>query len=97
MDMEPMMAVSLLLEIYSVALLVVLLHTYLTNFRQLKCKFTCGLVAFALFLLLHDIVEIYASVRTMDLLAPFGYQAAFALAALQALGLTALAWITWQP
>lgn len=88
--------IDIIVGIGNICLLLILLYLYLRSYRDFKSKFTFGLVAFALLLLLQNILF------TGFLLAYEGFRGPgmgtpiFFLNIIEFFALTVLIWVTWE-
>lgn len=94
--MDNMLRLAIAFEAISAVALLILLYIYTINARKLKCAFTFGLVFFAAFLFLNSAATmlnlwIMGSIFTIE-----GANFAFIIAALKAIGLIVLLYITWR-
>ncbi len=65
--MAMIMVMTTIATALSALMLAVLLWIYVKNFRQIKSKFTAGLMVFAGLMLLQNIVSLYYYFTMMDL------------------------------
>lgn len=88
--------IDIVVGIGNICLLIVLLYLYLRSFRDFKSKFTFGLVAFALLLLLQNVLFTaflltYVGFRGPGMGAPI-----FVLNIIEFFALSILIWVTWK-
>ncbi len=85
------------LTILNVLLLLILTSVYLKNCKKIKCSFSFGLVFFALFFLLHNLLAIYFHVSMIEYYSKDIAQYELLLNVIQALGLGTLVYVTLKP
>ena len=89
--------IDLALAIASVAILVVLLYIYVSNFRALRAPLSFGLIVFAGLFLVENLAAIYFWVTMSE--AGFGAGVAIPMLALSAVELSAFAtlfYVSWR-
>ena len=88
------MEIAIVLEFFNGLLLLFLLYTYVQNYRQMKTAFGLGLIFFALFLLVENVLAAFFHLTMMNYYSPEAMQHALVLNAVQTIALAILAWIT---
>lgn len=83
-------------EIVNVILLAGLFYIYLQNYRTMKSKFALGLLFFAAFFLLENLMAIYFQVAMVSFYTPEVSEQVFILNSIQTLGLLVLSFVTWK-
>jgi hypothetical protein len=88
--------IDIIIGVGNICLLIFLLFMYLRSYRDFKSKFTFGLVAFALLLLLQNILFTgflltYQGFRGPDMGTPI-----FFLNIIEFFALSILIWVTWE-
>ncbi|MBI4053119.1 MAG: hypothetical protein HY394_03730 [Candidatus Diapherotrites archaeon] len=90
------MALAFFFEIANILLLVFLLSVYVQNYRQMKCAFSLGLIMFAAFLLIQNMLAAYFHFTMLAYYSLEVMQHAFILSGAQTIALAALSWVTWR-
>ena len=85
------------MNILNVIFLLVLTSIYLKNCKKIKCSFSIGLVFFALFFLLHNLLAIYFHVSMIEYYSKEVAQFELLLNSIQTLGLGTLVYVTLKP
>ncbi len=94
--MTPLMTAIAVLTFVSILALLGLMHVYYRNLRQIKSKFTIGLMIFAALFLAQNIVSLYFYFTMMDYYVPAVEMHVFILTLLQTLGFLVMLKITWE-
>jgi len=90
------MELAVFFEVVNILLLLFLLFVYAQNYRQMKCAFSLGLMVFAGFFLVQNLIAVYFHLTMMEYYSRLVMQHAFVLAGIQTVALAALAWVTWR-
>ena len=90
-----MTAIGILTAISILALLG-LVYVYYRNLKQIKSKFTIGLLIFALLFLMQNVISVYYYATMMDYYVPEVKMHVFILTLLQTIGFLILLKITWE-
>ena len=69
---------------------------YVQNYRQLRSKYTIGLLLFALLLVLHSAMGLYFDASMVMYSNTAAEQAATVLEGLKAVSFAVLLWISWE-
>ncbi len=83
-------------EIINVILLAGLIYIYFQNYRRMHSKFALGLLFFAAFFLVQNLMAIYFQVAMVNYYTPEVSEHIFILTSIQTLGLVILSFITWR-
>lgn len=83
-------------EIVNVILLAGLIYIYLQNYRRMHSKFSLGLLFFAAFFLIQNLMAIYFQVAMVNYYTPEVSEQVFILNSIQTLGLLVLSFVTWK-
>jgi hypothetical protein len=94
--MTPMMTAIAALTAVCILALLGLMYVYYRNLRQVKSKFTIGLMIFAALFLLQNIVSLYFYFTMMEYYVPAVEMHVFILTLLQAIGFLVMLKITWE-
>ncbi len=87
---------SIGLQVVNSVLLVILIYIYARNLSKIKSGFTLGLLIFASFLLVQNLVGMYLGAGAMySATEPFENYA-FAINITETIALLALFWISWK-
>ncbi|MFO1532272.1 MAG: hypothetical protein ABR562_01015 [Thermoplasmatota archaeon] len=92
--MSDLMTISVALSALNLILAAVVLVVYLRNHAQIRSRFTLALLVFALFLVVHNGLQIYHQVTMMATFTPQAEMFLLGENALQAAALAMLAWAT---
>ena len=94
--MAMLMSITLILNAVSIFSLIGLLYVYYKNFKNIKSKFTIGLMIFAALFLLQNLVTFYFNITMMKYYTPEFelYECIFTI--LQTLAFLILLKITWE-
>lgn len=80
----------------NILLLAGLFYIYYQNYKELKVKFSVGLIAFSLIMLLQKLVSLYfVTTRMVELESDFGNQM-FIMELFQLVAFSILLWITYE-
>ncbi len=90
------MEIAVILEALNSALLLLLLHVYAGNYRQMKSALGLGLVVFSFFLLLQNLIAIYFQLMMVDYYSMEVMQHALFISASQTVALAVLAYSTYR-
>ncbi len=90
------MELAIILEAINSLLLLTLLYVYFGNYRQMRSNFTLGLIVFAAFLLLQNLVALYFHLMMVDYYSGAVMQHALVLNSLQTIALVVLNYVTWK-
>jgi len=88
--------IAVILEALNSALLLLLLHVYAGNYRQMKSALGLGLVVFSFFLLLQNLIAIYFQLMMVDYYSMEVMQHALFISASQTVALAVLAYSTYR-
>ncbi len=94
--MAIMMTSTFAFEIVNSVLLVVLMSIYARSLTKIKSNFTIGLMIFAGFLLLQNILGIYLGLTSMEQMTSPFERYAFFINITEMIALLALFWISWK-
>ena len=83
-------------EIINVILLAGLFYIYLQNYRSMRSKFALGLLFFATFFLVENLMAIYFQVAMVNYYTPEVSEHIFILTTIQTIGLVILSFVTWK-
>ena len=90
------MELAIIIEGINSALLLALLYVYIGNYRELKSNFVLGLIVFAAFLLLQNLVALYYHLMMVQYYSSDVMGHALVLSGLQTISLLALNYVTWK-
>ena len=90
------MELAIILEALNSLLLISLLYIYISNYRQMVNNFTLGLIAFALFLLMQNLVALYFHLMMVDYYSAAVMGHALVITGLQTVALIVLNYVTWK-
>jgi len=90
------MELAVILEAINSLLLLSLLYIYFGNYRQVKSNFTIGIILFAAFLLLQNLVALYFHLMMVDYYSGPVMGHALVLSGLQTIALVVLNYVTWK-
>ncbi len=90
------MDLAVMLEALNAVLLLALLYVYVQNYREMKTNFGLGLIIFAAFLLLQNLVALYFHLMMVEFYSAAVMGHALVLNALQFAALVALNYVTWK-
>ena len=93
--MALMMDIAMFMESINVLLLLGLLYIYSQNYRQIKAKFSLGLIFFALFFLVENILTLYFNITFMQVYLIIELPTLI-LHTIQTVGFSILLFITWK-
>lgn len=88
--------IDIIVGIGNICLLLVLLYLYLRSFKDFKSKFTLGLVAFALLLLLQNVLFTAFLLTYEGFRGPGMGTPIFFLNIIEFFALSILVWVTWK-
>ena len=88
--------IDIIVGIGNICLLLVLLYLYLRSYRDFKSKFTFGLVAFALLLLLQNVLFTGFLLTYQGFRGPGMGTPIFILNIIEFFALSILIWVTWR-
>jgi hypothetical protein len=91
-----LITIDIIVGIGNICLLIVLLYLYLRSFRDFKSKFTFGLVAFALLLLLQNVLFTAFLLTYEGFRGPGMGTPIFFLNIIEFFALSILIWVTWK-
>lgn len=94
--MEMMMGSSIGLQFVNTILLVALIVVYARNLTKIKSNFTVGLLVFAGFLLLQNILGIFYGFSIGEQMGGMVENYVFAINITETIALLALFWISWK-
>lgn len=95
--MSDLMTAAIALAVLNLGLALLVLVVYARNVRQVRSPFTLALMAFALFLVVHNALQVYNLATMMELFTTARAQALLlAEGILQAGALGMLVWATWR-
>lgn len=94
--MEMMIESSIGLQALNSALLAILIFIYARNLTKIRSNFTAGLLIFAGFLLVQNLVGMYFGVGAMEHMNEPFENYAFAINLTETIALVALFWVTWK-
>ena len=94
--MAMLMSFTTILASISTLLLAGLLYVYIKNLKNIKSKFTIGLLVFALLFLLQNLVSLYYYLTMMEYYSPEVEVHVFILTLLQTIAFLILLKITWE-
>ena len=94
--MAMLMSFTTILASISTLLLAGLLYVYIKNLKNIKSKFTIGLLVFALLFLLQNLVSLYYYLTMMKYYSPEVEVHVFILTLLQTIAFIILLKITWE-
>ena len=83
-------------ELVSVVLLAGLFYIYLQNYRKMHSKFALGLLFFAAFFLIQNLMAIYFQVAMVSYYTHEVSEHIFILTLAQTIGLLILSFVTWK-
>ena len=83
-------------EIINVILLAGLFYIYLQNYRSMRSKFALGLLFFATFFLVENLMAIYFQIAIVSFYTPEVSEHIFILNLIQTIGLVILSFVTWK-
>ncbi len=90
------MEIAVILEAINSVLLILLLYVYIGNYKQMKNNFTLGLILFAGFVLLQNLVGLYFHLMMVEYYSQQAMQHALLLSGLQTIALAVLNYVTWK-
>jgi len=88
--------IDIIIGIGNIILLLILLYLYLGSYREFKSKFTFGLVAFALLLLLQNVLFTGFLLTYQGFRGPGMGTPIFFLNIIEFFALLILIWVTWK-
>ncbi len=91
-----LITIDIVVGIGNICLLIVLLYLYLRSYRDFKSKFTFGLVAFALLLLLQNVLFTGFLLTYEGFRGPGMGTPIFFLNIIEFFALSILIWVTWK-
>jgi uncharacterized membrane protein len=94
--MEMMIESSFGLQMLNMLLLSVLLFIYMRNYMRMKSSFTLGLIIFAVFLLVQNVMGIYFGFEAMDVMNPPFENYAFFINFMETIAILSLFYVTWK-
>lgn len=95
--MSDLMTAAIALAALNLALALLVLGVYARNARQVRSPFTLALMAFSLFLVVHNGLQVYNLATLMEMFTTARAQALLvAEGVLQAAALGMLVWATWR-
>ena len=77
-------------------LLILLLRVYVQNYSEMKTVFGMGLVVFAAFMLLENLLALYFHLAMVEYYSSQVMEHAFFLSAAQTVALLVLSWVTYK-
>ena len=90
------MELAVIFEIVNVVLLLFLLNIYVQNYREMKTHLGLGLIIFAGFLLLQNLIGVYFHFVMVDYYSFEVMGHARILSAVQTVALLVLSYVTWK-
>lgn len=84
------------LQVVNVILLAILISIYVRNLMKMKSNFALGLLIFAGFLLIQNLIGIYLGVEYLGGMTEQFENYAFAINFTETMALLALFWISWK-
>lgn len=90
------MELTVIFEIVNVALLLFLLNVYVQNYREMKTHLGLGLIIFAGFLLLQNLIGIYFHFVMIEYYSFEVMWHARVLSGIQTVALIVLSYVTWK-
>ena len=94
--MEMAIESAFVLQIVNIALLAVLISIYVRSLMKVMSNFTIGLLIFAGFLLIQNLIGLYLGMDYLSAMTmPFEHYA-FAINITETIALLALFWISWK-
>jgi len=87
---------SLALQILNMGLLSVLIFIYVKNLTKVKSSITQGLLIFAMFLLIQNVMGVYLGFVSMSHMNEPFENYAFFLNFMETVALLSLFWVTWK-
>lgn len=94
--MEMVIETAFALQIINVVLLSGLISIYVRNFMKIKSNFTIGLLIFAGFLMVQNIVGIYLGIDYLGVMTESFENYVFAVNITETIALIALFWVSWK-
>ena len=88
--------IDIIIGLGNICLLIILLYMYLGSYRDFKSKFTFGLLAFALLLLLQNILFTGFLLTYQGFRGPGMGTPIFFLNIIEFFALSILIWVTWE-
>jgi hypothetical protein len=87
---------SFILQIVNMAMLSVLIFIYVKNLTKMKSSITQGLLIFAVFLLIQNVMGVYLGFVSMSQMNEPFENYAFFVNFMETIALLALFWVTWK-
>lgn len=84
------------LQVVNIILLALLIFVYIRNLTRIKLNFAIGLLVFAAFLLLQNILGIYFGMGAIESMSGPLENYVFAINITETIALLALFWISWK-
>lgn len=94
--MEMAIESAFALHVVNIVLLGILVSIYVRNLTRMKSNFTIGLLIFASFLLVQNLVGIYLGIDYLGYMTEPFENYAFAINITETIALLALFWISWK-
>lgn len=94
--MELEMTLTFAFEAVSSALILALLYVYYRNYRQVKSKFTLGLLVFAALLLLQNFAGMYYRFTMMNFYNDEAAAGVALIRGIEVLALAVLLYVSWE-
>jgi len=91
-----MFQAAALFALINVALLIGLLVTYGNSYRKVRAEFTAGLVFFAAFFLIQNLLSLYSYLAMFMFYAAGVSALVLAITVAQTAGLAVLVWMSWR-
>lgn len=91
-----MMGCSFGLEMLNIILLAMLISVYLKNLSKVRSNLTMGLLIFAGFLLVQNLLALYLGAGGAGYMCGSSENYMFAVSATETIALLALFWVTWK-
>ncbi len=91
-----MLGYAAIVTAINIALLAALGYVYLSNYMKLRSRFALGLAFFASMFLIQNAFALYCQLMMVEYYTPEVSQISLVLNTLEAIGLAALAYISWR-
>ena len=91
-----MFQASALFALINVVLLIGLLVTYGNSYRKVRSEFTAGLIFFAAFFLIQNLLSLYSYLAMFMFYAAGVSALVLAITVAQTAGLAVLVWMSWR-